>query len=175
MNGGQTDGEDTYASVQITNEHMDMWGIDEGVLYEIAMDNTVKNLRPQCRTIREAILGIVRKQEPDGCSEEFLMLEQEVEEVPMYVLSNHNHYYGAAAIYYPGLLQQLGEKIGSDLLILPSSVHEVMILPVSGDENYQELNTMIAEINRTQIAPEEVLADHLYYYDKEKDEMFMPC
>ncbi len=85
----------------------------------------------------------------------------------MYVLSNHTRINGAASILYEGLLGKIADRLECDLFILPSSVHEVIVIPEKGDEDYYRLSEMVREVNETQLSPEEVLADHAYYYSRE--------
>lgn len=60
---------------------------------------------------------------------------------------------------------RLARKEKKSLYILPSSVHEVILLPDNGEESPEELRRMIREVNREHVAPEEVLSDNLYYFD----------
>lgn len=162
------------ASVQIEKEHLEMWDIDEGSLYDIAMKNTVKKLPVQCRTVCDIVMEML---EQDGIRPEREAMEElkkTTEQVPMYVLSNPKNYFGAAVLYYPGMLKQLGETLQSNLIILPSSIHEIIAIPADGRENPEEMNEMIRDINMHQVAAEEVLSDHMYYYDLERDELQMP-
>ena len=82
----------------------------------------------------------------------------------MKVLSNTRRIYGAVCILYPGVLESLASKEGHDLYILPSSVHEVILLPDIGVPSAEELRKIIKEVNDTQVAPEEVLSYSLYRY-----------
>ena len=90
------------------------------------------------------------------------------EEMPMKVLSNRQRMNGAVCLIYPDVLERLAEECGKDLYILPSSVHETILLADSGKERPRELKSMIVQVNRTQVAPEEVLTDSLYRYDRGK-------
>ena len=69
---------------------------------------------------------------------------------------------------------QMAEKLGTDLVILPSSIHEVIVLPVSGKEDYDEMDNMIKDINRDQVAKEEVLSNHFYYYKYSSEKLMIP-
>lgn len=89
-------------------------------------------------------------------------------EKSIYVVTHEGRVYGAVAALYKGVLNQLAEKLGSDLIIIPSSVHEVLVLPK--DESYRSAeiwNRMVREVNETQLEGEEVLSDHIYLYCKE--------
>ena len=85
--------------------------------------------------------------------------------VPVMVLSNRMGMFGAAVILYPGILQEIADGVGGNLYILPSSVHEVLILEDTGKENPMSLREMVEEVNATQVLPEEVLSGTVYYYD----------
>ena len=94
-----------------------------------------------------------------------------MKEGALYCLTNRLSSYGAAAILYPGLLKEYARRCGRNLLILPSSVHEVLLM-VMGDENRTgELTEMVRNINRTVVRKDEVLSDHIYIYDQGKDEI----
>ena len=85
-------------------------------------------------------------------------------DTPLWVLTNRQRIQGASCILYPGLLKRLAAE-KRNFYLLPSSIHEVILLAEQGSETPQRLKDMIAEVNRTQVAPEEVLSDSLYYYD----------
>ena len=162
------------ASVQIENEHLKMWGIDEGVLYDLALNNTMSNFpavyKPMCEVVMQIMAGegvILNESEAEA-------FQKENADIRMYVLSNGKSYFGAACMYYPGILRQIADIIGGDLILLPSSVHEVILLPADEEDDYQKLNEMITDINSHQVAEEEILSEHLYYYDKERDELRIP-
>ena len=86
-------------------------------------------------------------------------------EVPLRVLSNVKRVHGAICMLYPDVLENLAQEEQRSFYILPSSVHEVILLADTGSGLPGELKAMIAEVNSTQVAPEEVLSDSLYYYD----------
>jgi len=83
-------------------------------------------------------------------------------------LSNSRKSRGAACILYPGVLEGIAAEEKHNLYIIPSSIHEVLILPDNGAICADELKKMIFEVNCTQVAPEEVLSNSLYYYNREK-------
>ena len=91
--------------------------------------------------------------------------------IPMKVLSNRRHMYGAAVMILPGVLQDIAEEMDASLYILPSSVHEVILMTDTGQEQPQVLRDMVMEVNATQVLPEEILSDHVYYYDRDKKEI----
>ncbi len=88
------------------------------------------------------------------------------EEAPaMLVASTKEKHHGAGIILLDDYLQKICEKYKWEgVTILPSSIHECILLRYTEDENEQDLNAMIEEVNRTQVAPEEVLGTHVFHY-----------
>ena len=84
----------------------------------------------------------------------------------MYVLTNQNKLNGASCILYEHLLELFADRLGADLYILPSSVHEVILIPATSDTSFAELSRMVKEVNETQVSPEEILSDHVYYFSR---------
>ena len=82
----------------------------------------------------------------------------------MYVLSNKLKNYGAACIAYPYILDMLAGVLKENFYVLPSSVHEVIIVPESSRIRQSELERMVREINETQVPEEEILSNHAYFY-----------
>ena len=146
-------------SILIHNSHMEMWECSVTDLMGLARQNTPALFPWQCCTMEEVIREMIDREH----QEELL-----AEEVPMKVLSNRQRTNGAACLIYPNVLEHLAEESKSDLYILPSSIHEAILLADSGREDPGELKSMIVQVNRTQVAPEEVLTDSLYRYDRGK-------
>ncbi len=94
------------------------------------------------------------------------------EEIPLFVMSNGDYMNGASVILYKDILREFADCMEHNLYILPSSIHEVIILL---DDEYakdpEELARMVRETNRIVVDREEILSDHVYYYDREKDEI----
>ena len=89
----------------------------------------------------------------------------------MYGLSNSSRLYGAAGILDRKLVREFAN--GRNMYILPSSVHEMIFVLASDRYSVTELNRTVADINELQVAVEERLTDHCYFYDAEKDEIRM--
>lgn len=89
----------------------------------------------------------------------------------LYVLTNHRRINGAAVLLYPELLKRLGERFGGDFYLIPSSVHEVLLLKENEWEDVGYLNRMVREVNERQVAPEEILANCVYRYFTEEERL----
>ncbi len=167
---------DGRASIQISNSHMETWSVTESELYKTAMSNT-----PQLQPLAvEGIDGCIRgildkelKKVSDGDGDvgriflKMLLTELILSDslkVPMYVMTNKENQYGAACILYPDSIKGFADKIGSDLYIFPSSVHEVILVSAGEGEETEKLYAMVREINREQVDLEEQLSDNVYIY-----------
>ncbi len=135
----------------------------EQELLKKAKENAVRLLPAQIRTMSSIVAEIM------GAAP-----KEEVEDF-MFVLSNSLRCLGAVCIAYDEVLYLIGEQLGENYFVLPSSIHEVIIVPESASPGYSDLNEMIREINQTQVAEEEVLGDHAYYYDCAKKELRACC
>ncbi len=82
----------------------------------------------------------------------------------MLVLTNEKYVNGAAAIFYPGVLKEISEKHGTSLFLIPSSIHEFLILEDNGMYSPAELESMVKDVNNSSVLPEELLSDNVYYY-----------
>lgn len=82
------------------------------------------------------------------------------------VLTNSRGVFGATTVFYPNVLKELAEKHGTSLFLLPSSIHEFLILEDNGIYNPEELKDMVQEVNSSAVSPEEVLSDNIYYYGR---------
>lgn len=141
------------ASMMVKNEHMEMWKVTEADLYYRACINTQELLPYEFATMRSVVEELMGLEAWDGPVEK------------MYILSNETRSYGAAAMLYPDLLRKIGEQVGENYYVIPSSVHETIIVAESESPEKDELCSMIEEINETQVEAEEVLSNHAYYYD----------
>lgn len=147
-------------TIIITNDMKNSWGVTANDLYEAALQNTPKLLpsdfRPMCSVVSE-MLGTT-------CSYE------DFEDTHMYILTNAQKQYGASAILYPGLLEHISEQLGEDFYLIPSSIHEFIILPSSYSPSTRELNEMVNEVNSNELPEDEFLSDHIYLlpYDFKK-------
>lgn len=162
-------------TIMIHDTHVDMWQTTTAELMRLAQRNTPILFPWECNSM-ESIVREVKKEAPEhweGVVPEGAEEEQFLTEIPMHIVCNSKRQHGAACIIYPGVLEALGEKFNSDFFILPSSVHEVILLLDNGRENPRRLKSMIAEVNRTQVEPEEVLSDTLYYYDRHKKKVII--
>ena len=89
----------------------------------------------------------------------------------MFILTNESGIFGASALFYPGVIDRISEILGVGFYILPSSVHEVIIVPDVGNRNAEDFKYMVLEANRTVVEPKDVLSDNVWYYNYNFDEI----
>ncbi len=151
------------ATILITNEMLRYWDISLEQLYQIALENTPIILHAEFKPMRVVIQELMHKP----------LCEADLEDNCMYVLSNHHRHFGAACMLYTRVLEDIGNQLNEDYYILPSSIHEIIILPVSCSMGQEDINEMIVEINETQVSEEDVLSEHAYYYSRENNRLLM--
>ena len=155
------------ASILIHNVHMKLWDITIQELYQDAVMNTPRLEEYEIKSMTEVMREIMTEENSDGSGQDAYM-EEFSDSVPLYVLSNKNRIEGAGCMLYPDLMKDFSDTIGSSFYIIPSSVHECLLLPPKEDVQGGEIRNMIKEINDTQVSIEERLSYSLYYYDKDE-------
>lgn len=157
----------------IVNENlMERFGVSLDQLHDDAVKNT-PNLFPTHfqsmeSVMREMISTDMRNQGMDEADIQDtldMMLSNVGESPELYVLTNDQKLHGAATLFYPETMDMVAEQMKGDYFILPSSTHEVLVMPDDGCVNAQELKAMVTEVNDTQVAPEDILTYEVYHYD----------
>lgn len=145
-------------TILIHNSHLDMWGISAEQLGAVADENTPKLLPAEIGSMYEVMKSILGYE-----------MEEDFKEYPMYVATNSYKTFGAAVLCYPNAIKDFAEQLESDLFILPSSTHEVIIVLPKDDDSSEALKEMVCEVNSTMLQSEEILSDSVYYYSRETD------
>ncbi len=155
----------------ICHEHLVRWNIKQKDLWHFALMNTPYYFPGEIRSMNELMEEIARKNLGAEYDEETLasILEDEEQISPLYVLSNQFGLNGAGCMLYRNILKDFAELIGTDLIILPSSIHEVLITPNHPGVSYEELSNMVTAINRTEVPPEDQLSNQVYLYTRADD------
>jgi len=159
-------GAEGHMSSPITYDLMKRYGVDTQMLHEIAIHNLAKS-EIVFKSMKDALMEIML---PDGVPEEDPLAEilSAEDEIPMYVLSNAEKLNGAASVLDKDTMETISEMLGGDFVVIPSSIHEVIILPMDDNVDKDELEGIIREVNTGQVAPEERLSYHAYQYDSGK-------
>ena len=148
------------ATALIYNNNLKNWNVTIDDVYKAALKNTPDLLHSKI----SSMAALFEKCGVNVDGEEVDLKDY----VPsdMYVLTNESKLNGAACILYENVLYDFAQKLGADLYILPSSVHEVILLPKLSMFEKDELVNMVKEVNTEGVAADEVLSDHVYEYNR---------
>lgn len=159
------------ATMTVRNEQLQRWKVTKEELFDLALKNVETLLPAELFTMQQAVDEILRS----GPREKMNLLKgcPNKGDDFMYVLSNPIRSFGAACIVYPEVLDMAGQILGEDYYVLPSSVHEVVLVPESKGMEPESMDAMVAEINETQVDEEEILSNHAYLYKREARRLTM--
>ena len=146
-------------AITITNDLVEMLGMSPDEIMTMAMENNAKFSRPVCRDMLTLMSDLLDADLP----------KPKADEPKMYVLTNRRGIYGASFIADKQVLGSIADKLGGDFAILPSSVHELIIIPEIKKHMLPELKTMVEDVNRTLVVEQGTfLSDNVYVYDAKK-------
>ena len=147
-------------TILIRNEHLDIWGIKAEKLIKDAVRSMKVTNPPELINMAELLKELYDDPGQLICGK-----------IPMWVLTSKNRQFGAAAMVYGNWLEYIGDAIEEDYYVLPSSIHEVIILPKKYALDKDDLVKMVREINEEQVDTEELLANNIYYYNRDTKEL----
>lgn len=140
-----------FGTVLVRNEYKAFWEVDEEILHETALSNMAIE---QTELINMDDLLKRSLEEPD------------FEGGGMYILTNGSKLFGASEILKTDTLCNIAEMLQDNLIILPSSIHEVIILPEREAPSQEKTADMVKEVNDTELSLEEILSNHVYRFDQ---------
>ena len=164
---------DHLLTTLIHKNHQKLFQLSTEDLYQAAKENTPRLFPSRIRSLQEVIKEIAGKSQDTEINEEEWseFFNQTPLSPPMYVLTNSSGTYGAACLFYEGILKDFAACTGGDLIILPSSIHEVLIIPYSKHISYEELAETVLSINQQEVAKEDRLSNHIYHYSQSADQL----
>lgn len=144
-------------NVLIHNSHLERWGIDADLLKETAWNNMHNQFQPEFISMEELLKQL--------CGfEEF---PSDALPTDIYVLSNRERQNGAVYMFDEEVMSKIADALDTDIIVLPSSVHEAILLRKKEEMNYESLRDMVNEINSTQVSPEEFLSNEVYEFKRD--------
>ena len=162
-----TEEEGHVYSVKVSEGLMNEWHVDKDQLLKLAEKNTRGMLGIRIREINEIL------EDSFDMDDELKEAISNSERDPMYILSNNTTGYGAVNMLMPGVLSDIAEELDDDLYIIPSSVHEVILVPLNGRLRREEIDDMVKDINKSVVDSRDILADHVYVYNRQEDKITM--
>ena len=149
----------------VTTRLMEAAGLTVEGLMEHAIENTKRICPPKIISMQKAMLEV----NPENFEPELVELLEQMEEdskETTWIITNEAGINGASAMLYEENLHKLAEKMGTDMYLLPSSIHEWLVVSVD-KEKPEVLADMVQEINMERVRLEERLSNNVYHYDKD--------
>lgn len=137
------------ATILVRKSHCKSWGVEEEEVLRCARENTTKLLPVK-------FIGIGTMLEDYGYQQDAV--------IPMYILTNEENYFGATSMIFDNELEKIGKVLKDDFWILPSSIHECIIIPAGSAMPPDEMTDLVKEVNQKEVSAEEYLSDQIYYY-----------
>lgn len=156
------------ASALITNKEMELWNITLEELYQTASINTRRLFPATIQPIQQLLSEYLDK---DADIQE--LLDQTPDELQLFILSNEPRINGSTSMIYDGILADFAKKIKKDLYILPSSIHEVLLMPATKEIEEQALLNLVRDANRTVVGLPDILSDSIYRFDSKHNRIIM--
>lgn len=157
--------------ILVKNSHMEEWNTDTACLLKHAQENTEQLLGVCAVSMNEMIKSMTGG--TDDCEEMQSEAHKKglAQDNDMKVLTNKERSYGAVSLLYPGLLRKMADEASDNLYILPSSVHEVILVSQKDCDDAGMLKEIVREVNAANVLPEEFLSDNVYFYEREQNKV----
>lgn len=151
-------------AIRVTHDLAERWNVSEEEILQAAEENTESLFPVRMEPILDTLCRVADISR-DDLPEEVLAEEDSPQ---IMVLTNYLGVNGATVLLYDSLLKQIYEKLGGKFIILPSSIHEVIVMPLASAPPITDSQKMVEQINHSAVKEEEILSDSVYLYDGEK-------
>lgn len=161
---------DSYgiASSLITNRELELWNVTVEELYKVASHNTQRLFPHQIQPMQELLVEYLQED-----NELKQLYESSSPAFQIYILTNKNRINGSTCMIYDNVLSNFAKQQGCDIYILPSSIHEVLLIPASYGIEEQALLSLVHDANRTVVGVTDILSDSIYRYDYSRNRVIM--
>ena len=151
-------------AIRVTHDLAELWNVSKEEILQAAEENTEALFPVRMEPILDTLCRVADISR-DDLPEEVLAEEDSPQ---IMVLTNYLGVNGATVLLYDSFLQQVYEKLGGKFIILPCSIHEVIVMPSASAPSAADSQKMVEQINRSAVKEEEILSDSVYLYDGEK-------
>lgn len=152
-----------FAEAVIDDKLLEMWGVDEDTVHQAAIED-LEGEEPVFVNIEDAMFGSLDAHEPPKFDLESINVDNC--SIPFFILTNQQKVKGATMALNSKYMDQIVEKFG-DIYVLPSSTHEVLIVPKTFVDDPDLLAQMVRQVNEDAVQPEDRLSDNVYEYNPE--------
>lgn len=153
--------DDGRASILVTNQIIESMGVTPEQLHADALENAPHIKPAEIRGMSEVMAELVGPEQAEMMG----IVPMDPKDEQMFVATVPDKVHGAGVLAYQDFMDQAAERVGGDFFILPSSIHEVLIVPDNGQMDLKTLEDMVKDVNATQVAPADKLTDSVYHYD----------
>lgn len=156
------------AAILVSDSLFSLWKKSMDDVYPLALQNTMEENPARVNSMYQVAMAMM--------SDHLIWHEIEnyqIEPYEQYVLCNSSGINGATILLYPDVLEKLAQKANANLFILPSSIHECILMQDTGELEARELQEMVMSVNQSEVSPEERLSNEVYYYDKDEHSLSM--
>lgn len=147
----------------IHNEQMEAWNKSVDDLYLLSLVNTPRLFPPVLQPLESLLFDELEGFDPSS-SETLPDCSSPIS--PLYVLTNRSGIHGASCLLYHDIIKDFADRLQSDIIILPSSIHEVILIPDNNIYNYKEIRDMVQKVNSEDVPAEDRLSDQLYLFSR---------
>lgn len=166
--------EETLATMPITNEIFTSWGVTKEQLLSDTLEAMQTTFPVHMATLHNMVEEILEEKKKDAFAKMMNPPDFSLDEIPdaenALMVTNESKINGAAVMLYPGLLKKVSEIFGTtEINIIPSSIHELILVPDADTVSRKDILDMVQEVNRTCVSEDEKLSDNLYVYNAETD------
>ncbi|MCR5702063.1 MAG: DUF5688 family protein [Lachnospiraceae bacterium] len=161
------------ASALITNKEFDKWGVGVEEIYEKALFNTMQKYPWNIMSITDMITDLYREKMHGFGGDISNILGDVTQDVNMYILTNTDKAYGATCMLYDNVISNFAKVKNANVYVLPSSVHEVMLVPEYEGLDPVFLHTLLSEGNKSSVGLIDLLSDSIYYFDRMMDRLII--
>lgn len=160
-------------TAMIHNEHMALWNVKAKDLLACALENTPKVFPAEIKSMAEVMKELVSEHMDEAYDEDSFddIFDESGIRMPLYVLSNEVGLNGAGCMIYRNTLKNFADSLDRDLIILPSSIHEVLLTPSEPGVSYDELSNLVTSINQNEVPKEDQLSNQVYLYNRHTDRL----
>lgn len=151
------------ASILVTNQLLESMGVTPEQFHADAMENAPQIKPVEIKGMSEVMAEMMGVEQAEMMG----IFPVAPEDEKIFVATVPDKVHGAGVLAYQNFMDQAAGRAGGDFYILPSSIHEVLIVPDKGEMGLKDLEAMVKEVNATQVAPADKLTDSVYHYDSQ--------
>lgn len=160
--------EGTHSSALVHHSLLECWEINEEELFAQAYCNSAEFTPACCSSLYELLCNNLPESRMPEAPEDF------EDPLTFYIMTNDEGFFGAACILQENALKNFADKVQDDVIIVPSSIHEVLLAPLNSAPDIAAFNDMVAEVNEEAVLVTERLSNHIYIYRREGRYLCLP-